>query len=257
MDILQITQHIQSFQVSYKDIFVQTYILQTQEGTVLFDAAAGAEDVDNYILPALEQLGVSPTHIFISHNHRDHSGGLARAVQLFPSARIIARSPAIQETYPNAYIPEDGEVILDCLQVVTIPGHTSDSAALLDLRTNTLVTGDCLQSFGIYGSGEWYGAISMPAEHAIAIQKLRALPIDNIATGHDYHPDGLFSFGKEHVAQRLNNCIDALRRLQNTMAAHPQMNDEQIAQLCNDGTFPTVSHRIVAAVRRATLDGAF
>ena len=30
----------------------------------------------------------------------------------------------------------------------------------LDLRTNTLITGDCLQSYGIYGSGAWYGAVA-------------------------------------------------------------------------------------------------
>lgn len=257
MQLTQITDHIRCFPVPYKDIFVKIYILQTEDATVLFDTAACAGDVDGYIVPALEQLGVTPTHIFISHNHSDHAGGLTQAAALFPNARILSRSKKLRETYPDIHCPEDGEILLGCLQVVTIPGHTPDSAALLDLRTNTLVTGDCLQSLGIYGSGYWYGAIGLPAEHAAAIEKLRTLPIENIATAHDYHPDGIYSFGKEAAAKRLDHSIGALRRLQEIIAANPELDDEQIAALCNDGTLPKVAPRIIGAVRCAVAEGRF
>ncbi len=257
MQLTQITDHIRCFPVSYKDIFVEIYILQTESGTVLFDTAACAEDVDGYIAPALMQLGVTPTHIFISHNHGDHAGGLARAKELFPDAVILSRSQKLREAYPDIHCPEDGEILLGCLQTVTIPGHTPDSAALLDLRTHTLVTGDCLQSMGIYGSGYWYGAIGLPAEHAAAIEKLRTLPIENIATAHDYHPDGIYSFGAESSGKRLDHSIGALRRLQEIIAANPELDDAQIAALCNDGTLPKVAARIIGAVRLATEEGRF
>ena len=253
--LIKVTDSIHSFPVPYKDIFVQIYILQTPAGTVLFDTAACPEDVDQFILPALEQLGITPTHIFISHDHGDHAGGLFRVQSLFPKATVLSRSNRLRDLCPDLQCPEDGEILLDVLRVVTVPGHSADSAALLDLRTGTLVTGDCLQSFGIYGSGAWYGAIRYPEAHLEAIQKLRQLPIENIATAHDYHPSGLVSFGRDQVHRRLDSCIDALRRLADAIRANPTLEDARITALCNDGTLPTVGTHIIAAVRKAAEKG--
>lgn len=255
IDIQSVNDHISYFKVPYKDIFVAIYILRTAKGVVLFDTAACDGDVDDQIVPALEQLGVVPTHIFISHDHADHSGGLARVAKLFPQATILSRKPELQEKFVNVCSPEDGQIILDTLQVVTIPGHTTDACALLDLRTNTLVTGDCLQSYGIYGSGNWYGAITLTADHYSAVRKLRTLPIETIASAHDYHPVGLISYGADAVAARLDSCIGALDRVRGIMEANPQLDDTQVAQLCNDGRLPKVAPRVIAALRKAAAEG--
>lgn len=255
IEIQAITDHISCFKVPYKDIFVGIYIVRTDNGIVLFDTAACGEDVDSYILPALQQQGVTPTHIFISHNHNDHSGGLARAAALFPNATILSRSATLKQTYPGIHCPQDGEMLMDTLQVVTIPGHTEDSAALFDLRTNTLVSGDCLQVYGIYGSGFWYGNITFPAEYFAAIEKLRSLPIDTIATAHDYHPCGMVSNGKAQVAQCLDGCVSALCRVRDIMDANPGLEDAQIAELCNDGTLPKIAPKVITALRAAAAAG--
>jgi len=256
LEIKTFNEHISYFNVPYKDIYVGIYVIKTPDGAVLFDTAAGDADVDNYIAPALEQLGVKLTHVFISHNHSDHAGGLARVAALYPEAKIISRDGELKETYPDILALEDGDMVNDHLQLVTIPGHTADSAALLDLRTNTLITGDCLQSYGIYGSGYWYGAIRLTAPHYRAVRKLRALPIENIATAHDYHPVGQFSLGKDAVAARLDSCIGALERVRAIMEANPALDDKQVADLCNDGRLPKVASRVVAALRKAADEGA-
>ena len=256
LEIKEFNDHISYFNVPYKDIYVGIYVIKTADGAVLFDAAATDEDVDGYIVPALEQLGVKPTHIFISHHHTDHSGGLPRAAALYPEAKIVSRSGKLQETYPGIIALEDGQMLTDELQVITIPGHTSDSAALFDLRTNTLITGDCLQSYGIYGSGYWYGAVTLTAQHYAAVRKLRALPIENIATAHDYHPVGQFSLGKDAVAARLDSCIGALERVRAIMEANPGLDDKQVSALCNDGRLPKVASRVVAALRQAVDEGS-
>ena len=257
LEIKTVTPDIFCIHVPYRDIFVAIYMIRTERGTVLFDAAGFHDDLDTYILPALQQLGLAPTHIFISHNHSDHSGGLARAAELFPDAVILSRSDKLQETYPNVCHFEDGERLLDVLQAVTIPGHTEDSAALLDLRTGTLVSGDCLQSFGIYGSGRWYGNIRFPAAHVAAIAKLRTLPLETVATAHDYHPCGVVSVGKEAIRERLDTCIEALIRLRDMADAHPEADDQQVADLCNDGVYPTVGAHVITALRKAAEDSAF
>lgn len=254
LKIEKINEHISYFNVPYKDIYVGIYVIKFEGGAVLFDAAATNWDVDTYIAPALEQLNIIPTHIFISHNHNDHSGGLLRAATLWPNAKILSRSKNLQEAYPDVLALEDGEMLADQLQVVTIPGHTADSAALLDLRTSTLITGDCLQSYGIYGSGNWYGAIRLPEEHYSAVRKLRAMPIENILTAHDYHPVGQFSFGKDAVAARLDSSIGALERVRAIMDTNSQLDDEEIAGLCNDGQLPKVASWVVAAMRKAATE---
>ena len=255
LEIKNFNKHISYFNVPYKDIYVGIYVIKLEGGAVLFDTAANAFDVDNYIAPALEQLGVKPNYVFISHHHADHSGGLARVAELYPEATIVSRSDKLKETYPGILCPSDGEMLTACLQVITIPGHTPDSAALLDLRTNTLITGDCLQSYGIYGSGYWYGAVTYTAQHYAAVRKLRAIPIEHIATAHDYHPVGQFSLGMDAVAARLDSCIGALERVRAIMDANPQLDDEEIAQLCNDGRLPKVAARIVTALRKAATEG--
>ena len=251
IDIYEVNDRICYFKVPYKDIFVAIYVIRTEKGVVLFDTGARDADVDNWNVPALEQLGVTPTHIFVSHNHKDHAGGLARAAARFPDACIVARSATLAAEYPNVLSPADGELLLDQLQVVAVPGHTIDCSGLLDLPTKTLVCGDCLQSYGIYGSGYWYGNITFPAEHFNAVAKLYGLPIETIATAHDYHPCDVVSVGKEAVTLRLDSCIDALRRVLRIAVENSTLDDTQVSQLCNDGTLPKVAPKVIAALRAA------
>lgn len=255
IDLISVNDRICYFKVPYKDIFVAIYILRTEKGVVLFDTAACDQDVDSWIVPALEQLGVTPTHIFVSHNHKDHAGGLARAAALFPDARIVARSATLAKEYPNVLSPEDGDVLLDTLQVVAIPGHTIDCSGLLDLATNTLVCGDCMQSYGIFGSGYWYGNITFPAEHFAAIEKVRKLNIETVATAHDYHPCDVVSVGKEVIKLRLDSCVDALKRVLQIAEENSALDDTQVAELCNDSTFPKVAPKVITALRAARAEG--
>ena len=252
LKIEALNEHISYFKVPYKDIFVGIYVLRHSEGAILFDAAGTDADIDQYIVPALEGLGIPAgelTHIFISHSHNDHAGGLRRAHELFPDAVIVSGDKALRERYPNVLMPADGQLLTKELQIVTIPGHSADSAALLDLRTNTLVSGDCLQSYGIYGSGAWYGNVRLPKAHYEAVAKLRKLTIETIATAHDYHPCGMMSFGKQAVAERLDSCIAALERIRSLIKANPDMDDSQIAALSNDGKLPRIASKVVEALR--------
>ena len=253
--IEQLNEHIHYFNVPYKDIFVGIYVIKTEKGTVLFDTAGCDEDIDNWIVPALQQLDAKPTHIFISHNHTDHAGGLARAAAVFPDAVILSRSDELLQTYPNAHCPEDNEALLDVLQVVTIPGHTQDCAALLDKRTNTLISGDCLQSYGIYGSGRWYANITLPAKHFAAVEKVRKLEINTIATAHDYHPVGMISYDPESITLRLDSCLEALNRVRRIAEDNPELDGIAVAKLCNDGTLPLVASKVIVAMRKAVAEG--
>lgn len=260
LQIKTLNEHISYFTVPYKDIFTTVAVLRSEHGSILFDAAFKEADVEEYIMPALEQLGVADLkYIFVSHNHGDHAGGLAWLLPKLPQCQVISRSDKLAETYPETTFinPEDGQVFLEYFQVVTIPGHTQDCAALLDKRTGTLVSGDCLQVYGIYGSGTWGAVIRLIEPHLQAHKKLHTLDIHTILAAHDYHPYGQIAAGKDAVEAYLTGCVQALERVRDLIRENPESTDEEVTALCNDGKLPTVPVGVVTALRNALSAGVF
>lgn len=244
---------------AYKDIFTTVYLLEAPSGCILFDAASYPEDIDGAVLPFLCKAGITADdlkYIFISHNHKDHSGGLARLMEHFPKSCIVSRSETLEEAYAGFSFckPEDGDVLLDTYRVVTIPGHTQDSSALLDLRTGTMITGDCLQQYGIRGSGDWASNISYPAEHLRALAKVRDLAPQAILTAHDYVPHGYRADSPQAVLQMLEACAQPLYRLKQLILDNPEADDAAIRALFSDEeNHLTINPRVVAAMRGAAL----
>ena len=256
-DLTQINPNLFRLTVPYKDIFTTVYVIRTEQGVLLFDAASYDEDTPNYILPMLAELGIAPQevkYIFISHNHTDHAGGLAGLLPHCSNACIVSRSPTLKEKYPQRQVlcPQAGDHLLEVLEVVPIPGHTQDCAALLDHRTHTMITGDCLQLFGIFGSGNWCANITLPAEHLQAIEALRHMDnVEEILTAHDYHPYGYHYVGKKAISDALDACVAPLDMVRELILTHPEWEDEQVREQFNaPGTLPKLGVRMVTALRQ-------
>lgn len=251
-----ITPHIHRLVIPFLDIYTTVFVIETPDGALLFDTATYPEDADNYILPALRELGISQDALYgvvISHNHRDHAGSLSRIRQEFPDAFLLTGSAALREQYPDTKVlsAEDGTTVLNVLKVVTLPGHTGDAIGILDTRTGTLLTGDGLQLFGIYGSGKWGANIPHPAAHRLAVEKLRTLPLNIIAASHDYHPCGHIARGKAEIDSYLNACTEALDCIRDAILRHPEQDDEALAADYNRTSgLPTVAAHVFAAVRK-------
>ena len=199
-----------------------------------------------------------PDLLVFTHNHGDHSGGLRPIIEAYPNATILSRSPKLAENYADYKVQalEDGDKVLDVLEIVTIPGHTKDSAAILDTRTKTLISGDCLQLYGIFGSDDWASNINYPALHLEALAKLWTMDIENIYTAHDYHPHGFKHEGKVAVAKVLVACEEPLTLVKILIENNPELDDDAIRLKFNaTGTIPTLRKKVVAEVR-AMLDQA-
>ena len=167
--------------IPFEDIYTTVFLACMNDGALLFDTATFPEDMDEYVFPALEKFGAELKGVFISHNHRDHAGGLARVIEKYPDVTIFTGCEAIRARFKNVVIPQNGDAVMDCLRAVSIPGHTRDAMGLLDSRTGTLLTGDCLQLYGILGSGNWGANISFPEEYMAAIARLRSLELQTAA----------------------------------------------------------------------------
>ena len=249
----KINDNIYRLTLPFEDVFTSVFLIKSDEGAILFDAASYDEDAENEIIPFLKEVGVTPKYIFISHNHDDHSGGLKRLVKEFPEICIVSGNVGLKKEYSNCefYSPEDNDMISGVCRVITIPGHTEDSIALLDERTKTLITGDCLQLYGLFGSGEWGANITFLREHRIAVEKIRKMDISEIFTAHDYHPYGYYHKGKEEIERALDMCIEPLDKIKKLITENPEKNDEEIRKLYNpNGKLPVVGLWVIEAIRK-------
>ena len=251
----KINDHIYALCTPYKDIFTTVYFIKTEHGAILFDAASYDCDIEDAVIPALNELGIGEDdlkYVFISHFHADHAGGLGRLLASYPNVCVVSRSDALREKFPsNTFASlQEGEKLLEHLSVVGIVGHTRDSAALYDSRTKTLISGDCLQLYGIFGSGTWGANISFSTEYAENIEKLRKMDIDTVLTAHDYHPCGRIYKGKENIAAALDACLAPFALLQKLIDEAPDADDATICERYNTSAkLPTLGAHIVKKYR--------
>ena len=98
----------------------------------------------------------------------------------------------------------DGELFLNCLTSVSLPGHTQNSVGYLDTRTNTLLSGDCLQLKGV---GKYRNGIAYVDHYINSIYKLQQMKLDRIIAAHEYDPLGSVASGRDAVEAYLNLCF--------------------------------------------------
>ena len=261
MEYTKINEHIYRAVIPYKDIFTTVYTIQYDGGAVIFDTATYESDVTDYIVPMLESLGIGVEalkYVFISHNHRDHAGGITYLLERYPDVCLLTHSPDLKEKYKdfNVKLLEDGESFGGVFRAVVIPGHTMDSAALYDERTKTMITGDSLQLYGIFGSQDWGSNIAFPAVHLEALGRLRKMDIENIYSAHDFHPFGYAFVGKEAVADALRASETPIRNIAELICKHPEMSDGEIREIYNaSAKIPPVREGVFENVREALQSG--
>ncbi len=79
--ITKITENIYRLVIPFMDVYTTIFVIKTPKGAALFDTATYSEDVEQYIIPALEKLEMNAKmlkYVVISHNHRDHPGTFFR-----------------------------------------------------------------------------------------------------------------------------------------------------------------------------------
>lgn len=253
----RINEYVCRMTTPYKTIFTTVWTLRFDEGVVLIDAASYDHDAKENVLPFLEFAGVKKEeikYIFITHNHADHAGGLKGLLPELPGVTVVSRSDKLAETYPDVPFLKlaDGEMLTPDLQVIAIPGHTSDCAGILDKRTNTLLCGDCLQLYGIVGNEDWACNIGLTTQYFEAVEKVRAMKISQLLTAHDYYPTGYRADGEAAVNKALDDCLEPLKMIGRLIRENPELDDEAIREKFNaiEG-LPTAKLHVITGVRKA------
>jgi ribonuclease/clavin/mitogillin len=112
------------------------------------------------VLRDLEEDGLAPREIWLTHAHRDHTGGVAalrarRDVLLRAHPETLARLPPgpPQRERPGGGVRagaarpvEDGEILAGRYRAVYTPGHARGHLAFLCERTGALIAGDMVST---------------------------------------------------------------------------------------------------------------
>jgi glyoxylase-like metal-dependent hydrolase (beta-lactamase superfamily II) len=189
--------------IPFEDLYTTVYLVISDEGCAVIDSGTYPSDVDKYILPALDELGISGDAVkllLLTHDHGDHAGGIATLSGRFPEARACACFTKRVEFSPLA----DGDILLGRLQTVHLFGHTKNSVGYYDIETKTLLSGDCLQLGGV---GKYTNGICYADLYCASVEKLRSMDILRIVAAHDYEPLGAIANGREEVKRYLDTCL--------------------------------------------------
>lgn len=113
----------------------------------LFVDPGDADVVNDY----LQRHGKKPLAVFITHHHRDHTGGLAQLKKQWPTLRIIGPAAEQQKIPDLTETVAEGDIVTlpqikQQFQVLAIPGHTSGHIAFYSAPV--LFCGDTLFSAG-------------------------------------------------------------------------------------------------------------
>ncbi|KAL5356061.1 beta-lactamase-like protein [Aspergillus floccosus] len=154
-----------------------TYIVGTGRSRLIIDTGQGIPEWADLISSTLTNRGISLSHVFLTHWHGDHTGGVPDLLRLYPhlSAGIYKNSPS-KDQQPIA----DGQVFSvegATIRAVHSPGHSHDHMCFILEEENAMFTGD-----NILGHGT-----SAVEELGIYISTLRTMKSHNCAIGYPAH----------------------------------------------------------------------
>ncbi|KAI9376385.1 beta-lactamase-like protein [Aspergillus egyptiacus] len=156
-----------------------TYIVGTGSQRLLIDTAQGIPEWADIMESTLSKHGITLSHVFLSHWHGDHTGGVPDLLRLYPdlSESIYKNSPG-SDQQPI----DDGQVFRvegATLRAVHAPGHSHDHMCFILEEENAMFTGD-----NVLGHGT-----SAVEELGVYMEMLRKLKSHICAIGYPAHGD--------------------------------------------------------------------
>lgn len=211
----EIEKNIYKLCVPFEDLYTSVFVVISGNDCILIDSASNSDDADNIIIPALNKMGFVPNKFFATHSHGDHFCGFDALKIAYENAPVYMLESKFTSQHNRLTPVKDGDFIAENIKAVAIKGHCDEMAGILDVRTESLISGDGVQLYGVtkYGLG-----ISNLNEYVNSLNKLKTLNIKNLFASHEYIPFGSAARGKENVKNYLNTALYAVYDAENFVA---------------------------------------
>lgn len=165
---------------AFTGIFPPNVYLIADRTPVLVDT--GYEGQAQERLGLLQELGVSPALILVTHPHVDHIGGAAFLCQ-HTGAKVLmhaadAPPDGVDQTLHGGEVMELGE---DTLEVVHTPGHSPGHICLFLRERGVLFSGDHILGLGTTVITQPRGSMGQYME---SLRRLLGMPLKQLCPGH-------------------------------------------------------------------------
>ncbi|MFB6222977.1 MAG: MBL fold metallo-hydrolase [Haloarcula sp.] len=115
----------------------------------------GLADTTDALLDGIEETGVIPERLVLTHADPDHVGGFDAVVEAFDVETYVPEKASLDTEHEPDYRYQGGDEI-GPFEAIYIGGHTSGSSALVDENRGILVAGDTVVGADCRGLPEGY-----------------------------------------------------------------------------------------------------
>ncbi|RAL16202.1 putative metallo-beta-lactamase domain protein [Aspergillus homomorphus CBS 101889] len=186
-----------------------TYIVGTGQHRLIIDTAQGYREWADLIDVTLSDRSISLSHVFLTHWHGDHTGGVPDLIRMYPHlADGIYKNTPEHGQHPI----EEGQIFQvegATIRAVHGPGHSHDHMCFVLEEENAMFTGD-----NVLGHGT-----SAVEQLGLYMETLRKLQAQGCKTGYPAHgaviPDLNLKISTElaQKTRREKQCLAALGRI--------------------------------------------
>ncbi len=153
------------------------HLLTDGEDVAIFDCGS-----DKEVFQALGDLGLRPTHLFVTHHHHDHLGGVESLLHRFKELKLY--HPPFNKPFCRVEgVVAEGDKIpfgKGYISIFSTPYHTRTSVCYL--YQGNLFVGD---SLFLFGCGHLFEG--RPKDLYRAMERFKSLPEEvQLFVGHDY-----------------------------------------------------------------------
>lgn len=198
MKFIKEINNIYRLKVPFEDLYTSVFLIKMETSNLLVDCATTKLDVEEYIIPALYNAGLSiqdVEYLILSHEHGDHAGGLQTLLGIKPNLKVIQ----------SVVCP-----FINGLEIYQLKGHALSCIGVLDKQSGTLISCDGLQGAGV---GKYRCSLDSEEEYLKTIERIKNdKRIKNILFSHAYEPwykD--CAIGRKEVEKCLQDCINHIK----------------------------------------------